>query len=380
MSIVAAADIYIFLGITDDNEENYFTITAGNDTIVLTYTGGSATNVSVADGTYTGAELAAALETAIDTAFTITSTVSYSSTTRKFTITAPTEKTFVYTHSGSDMGLTIGFTGNKAAALTLTSDIAAGSPTEIVDVIHDSVEDFVTSYCRRTFDSTSYTREKYNSTGGRYLSLDNYPITAIARITIGVSTAIRIKNTSIYTKASVSVSSTVLTLSKDGSDSTLAFETYTTMTLLVAAVNALGSGWSASVADSAYASFASTELIEKYGLSCIDSNEVDLKIPYEDAEYDFDVLPDEGTIIFNRNIPQGSQNVFVDYTAGYSSTTMPDDLKLAVKILTKSLYQRLNEETFGAEDFSLGDSSAKMEKVMPSEVRAIINRYKRRLV
>lgn len=376
--MVSSSDIYMFLGIT---EENYFTITAGNDTLVIGYNAVAAKEVGIADGTYNGADLAAALETALDAAFSITSTVAYSSTTRKFTITAPGSNTFNYTHSGSDGGLTFGLNQDHAAAIIITSDIAAGAPTEIVDIFHDAVESFANSYCRRAFDSASYTREKYDGTGTRYLFLKNYPITALARITIGTANAIRIRNTSTYTKASVSVASTGLVLSKDGStDSTLLFATYTTMTLLVAAINAIGSGWYAELEDSSYASFASSELIEKFGLSCIDSNDIDLKIPYEGAEYNFDVIANEGRIIFNRDLPTNSQCIFVDYTAGYSSSTIPDDLTLAIKVFVRNLYQKHNEETFGVNNFSLGDSSATLERVMPSEVRVILNRYKRRLV
>jgi len=378
MSIVSSANMYLYLGIT---EENYFTITAGNDTLILTYDTGSATEVSISDGTYNGDDLAAALETAIDTAFTITSTVAYDSDTRKFTITVATGHTLTYTHTGSDAGLTFGFNQNHAAAKTQTSDIAAGSPTEIVDVLHNAVEDFVKSFCGRTFESTSYSLEKYDGKGVNYLNLKNYPVTALTRITVGTSTPLRIKNTYTYTKASVSVTSTGIILSRNGdTDATLLFADYATITLLTAAINAVGYGWVAEIADSSYASFASSELIEKFGLNCINDNYVDLLIPNEDAEYDFNVIADEGTVLFNRNIPVRSQYIFVDYTAGYSTTTMPNDLSLAVKIFTKYLYQRMNEETFGVSDFSLGDSSASIEKVMPSEVKAILNRYRRRFV
>lgn len=378
MSIVSSSDIYSFLEIS---QSNYFIITSGNDRLILAYDGGSATNVEVADGTYSGDELATLLETAINTAFTITSTVSYDATTRKFTIAVLEEHTIAYTHTGSDGGMTFGFNQNHSAAETITSDIGAGNPTEIVDVFHNAVEDFAKSYCRRTFDSTSYTREKYDAKGIKYLHLKNYPVTALIKVSVGTANVIRIRNTYAYTSSSVSVSSTALTLTRDGStDATLAFATYTTMTLLVAAVNAVGSGWYAELEDTKYASFKSTELIDKFGLSTYNSNDVDLKIPYEDAEYNFDVIADEGTIIFDRDIPAGTQNIFIDYTAGYSSDTMPDDLSLAVKIFVKYLYQRWKEETFGVSNFRLGEASADMEKLMPSQVKNIFLKYRRRFV
>jgi len=81
--IVSLTDIlnYMNIGV------GYFSVDASHDILVLTYDGGSATNVGVDDGTYSGTELAGHLQTKIDTAFAITSTVTYSTTTKKFTIT-----------------------------------------------------------------------------------------------------------------------------------------------------------------------------------------------------------------------------------------------------------------------------------------------------
>ncbi len=81
--IVSLTDILQYL----DIGVGYFSVDAAHDTLVLTYDGGSATNVGVDDGTYSGTELAGHLQTKIDTAFAITSTVTYSTTTKKFTIT-----------------------------------------------------------------------------------------------------------------------------------------------------------------------------------------------------------------------------------------------------------------------------------------------------
>ena len=71
--IVDLTDILSFL----DVDVGYFIVNASHDVLVLAYDGGSATSVGVDDGTYNGTELAAELESKIDTAFTITSTVSY---------------------------------------------------------------------------------------------------------------------------------------------------------------------------------------------------------------------------------------------------------------------------------------------------------------
>ncbi|GAI80589.1 unnamed protein product, partial [marine sediment metagenome] len=53
--------------------------------------------------------------------------------------------------------------------------------------------------------------------GEQYLHLADYPITALTRVAIGRRSAIRVKNTYDYTNASISVSSTQLTFTKDSS-------------------------------------------------------------------------------------------------------------------------------------------------------------------
>jgi len=89
--IVPLTEVLDFLQI--DNE--YFVVNAANNTLVLSYNSGTATNVIIPDGTYTGTQLAAAIQTAIDTAFTCVSTVTWSSTTRKFTLSVAQSTAYI---------------------------------------------------------------------------------------------------------------------------------------------------------------------------------------------------------------------------------------------------------------------------------------------
>jgi len=240
MAIVSDDDILEFVGVS----ESYFEITASNDVLVLTSDKGSA-SIDVADGTYDGDDLATALQTAMNANTTLTGTgaitfvVSYSSTTRKFTIDATAGHTIAYTHSGSDGGLTFGFDQNHSAAQTITSDNAAGDPTAIILTLRDEAEAWIENYCRRTFESTTYTLERYDGNGLRYLTLKNRPVTALYRLSIGTRDVIKVRNTAAYTHASVSVTSTGVVVEKDGTASAeLTFATYTTMALMVAAISA----------------------------------------------------------------------------------------------------------------------------------------------
>ena len=364
-------------------DTGYFVIDAAHDVLTLTYgSTGTAVNVDVADGTYDGAALAAALQTQARTDLESTGmTVAYSTTTKKFTLTAAsTGEVIAFTHTGSDAGLTFGFNDDHAAAYSITSDISAGDPSTILETIRDSVEDWVESYCHRTFESASYAKY-YDGNGGQYLQLDDYPITALTRVATGRRSAIRVQNTADNTTATISVNSTGLVFTKDGtSDSTITFADYATMSTVVTAINALGSGWSAVIESSDYTSFKSSELVEMFGKSAIDSNWVYLDIP-DEAIDNFEVLPSRGELYRGMGWREGNRNIFVEYTVGYSSTTIPEDLQLAVMIIVKSIYDRRTEELFGTKEYWTGDVKVKCEAGdIPKEATEILSKYKRVLI
>jgi hypothetical protein len=386
MSIISDSEILDFLDIT----EEIFTIDASNDALILKYDSGASSTLDIADGSYEGLELATEIKSKIDTAFTITSTVTYSSTTRKFTITVTAGHTIQYINSGSQIGLDIGFTEDSSASQSITSDQVANgidSASLIID-LKTSFEESFKKECRRTFEETSYTLEKYDGKGTRNLYLKNYPVITLDRLVVGTTEVIKIRNTSAYTSASVSVLTTGLRLVKDGiPDSTVTFASNTTMNAIVAAITALGSGWEASVVSTTYGNYKSTELLPLFGYNCIDSNWIYLKIPYATgAEYEFEV--DQNTGIINRSFPfpKGFRNIFVDYSAGYSSDDMPEDIKTAIKIGTKYMYDQFKTESYGLKSYKTGDITVVYDKGnktstnWPTEVQRIIDRYRRRLV
>ena len=379
MAIVSLADILDFC----DVDKGYFTIDAVHDVLVLTYgSTGVATNIDVDDGTYDGADLASELQDKASSGLSSTGmTTTYSSTTKKFTITAATTgETIAYTNTGSDAGLTFGFNSDHAAAYSITSDLAAGDPSTILESIRDGVEDWVEAHCHKTFESASVAKY-YDGNGEQYLQLDDYPITALTRVAVGRRYAIRVKNTADYTTASVSCSTGGLVFTKDGtSDSTITFATYATMSTVVTAINALGSGWSATIESSDYNSFQSSELVEMFGKSAIGGNLVYLEMP-DGAIDDFEVFPKRGEIYRYVGWPEGNRNIFVEDTVGYSSTTMPKNLQLAVKIITKSIFQKRKEEIFGVKQYRVGDVSITCEDSdVPKEALAILSRFKRHLI
>lgn len=368
MSIVSLTESLDFLDIS----KGYFIIDASCDVLKLAYDGGSVTNIDCADNTYEGSELATELQSKIDAAFSISSTVSYSSTTRKFTIDVGASHTVAYTHSGSDAGLVFGFTEDHSAAQTITSDDPAGDPTAIVQTILDGVDKWVKNHCQKDFEETSY-KEYSDGDGTEYLFLKQYPIISVSRLSIGRNNAIKVNNSATATYATVSVTSTGVVLNKDGTETTLLFADYATITLMVAAI-AAQANWSAEVMNTSYASYASTELIEAMGLQCLDASWAYLEIP-DEPDDSFEVDPDSGVIYRAGGFPRGHRNIRTDYTAGFA--ILPEDLKLGVSILVKFIYQKRGSETFGVEQYSLGYIKAILEKEMPSEVREILSRYKK---
>ncbi len=384
MSIVSMDDLRLFCSV----DVGYFVIDASHNVLVLTYdsTGTTGTPVDVTDGTYNGDGLAAELQTQARTDLSATElTVTYDdSDDKKFTITAAstgsTGTTIKYTNTGSDAGLTFGFNQDHAAAVSITSDLSAGNPSTILETIRDSVEDWVENYCHRTFESASYAKY-YDGNDEQYIQLDDYPITALIRVATGRRSAIRVKNTADYTMASISVTTGGLILTKDGvSNSTgVTFTGSTSMSAVVTAIDALDS-WSAVIESSDYTNFKSSELVEMFGKSAIDDNWVYLDMP-DQAIDDFEVAPARGEMYRGMGWPDGDRNIFVEYTAGYSSTTMPEDLQLAIEIIVKSIYDRRTEGLFGTSEYWVGDVKVKCEAGdIPKEAVALLSKYRRVLI
>jgi hypothetical protein len=391
--IVSLNDVLTMLGISDQ----YFIVNAANNILILKYNTGSNISVAIAvDGTYTGTNLATLMKTAIDTALTCSSTVVWSSTTKKFTISVTSGNTLTYSHSGSSAGLLVGFNQNHSAAISLTSDVETGYPTSSISSLHTSVEAWVKRYCRRDFELTNY-KEVYDGSNTDTIFLKQYPIVNITRVAIGRRKIIDITNTSSTTTASVSVNDTGLVLVKDGvSDSTIIFATYATMNDICTAVNALGNGWQALLQGVDYGGFLSSELRPVYGLNCINNARANLYIP-DFALSMFEVYPKEGYIQLQMEIPsvlnsfdyeygiwpsgkwvQGKNNIFIDYSAGYSASNMPTELQWAICMIIKVLWGKIQEDSMGSKNYSLGDVSNTLEEgIFPKEALQILNSIKK---
>lgn len=238
----------------------------------------------------------------------------------------------------------------------------------------------IETYCGRRFKATDYTNKMYDGIGTRLLTLDDYPINNISRLAIGKTNAIKVKNTTAYTVASVSVTSTAIVLRRDGStDSTLNFSDYATMTLMVTAINAVGSGWSAELLSDTYTSYKSNELLLQYGLNAIDSNWINLEIIH-DALDTYDVYYDEGQIYLPSGFPKGHNNIIITYNAGYS--TIPYDIRQVCNMVVKEYYN-LQKNTDGHSSEHIGSYSYKFDhlsEAIKKEINSILDMYRRRVL
>ena len=105
--------------------------TNSNDQIQFTEGGGNLT-ATIAAGTYAWGALAQYVKIALEAAGAGDYTVSYSATTRKFTLTK-SAGAFTLDHGGAtyDALPTLGFTGDKSGSLSYTSDSSVPSTTTI---------------------------------------------------------------------------------------------------------------------------------------------------------------------------------------------------------------------------------------------------------
>ncbi|MBA7584243.1 hypothetical protein ES708_26196 [subsurface metagenome] len=344
----------------------YFTIDESHDVLMLTSTG-IAISIDVSDGIYLGSYLASELQDRASSGLGSTElTVAYSTVTKKFTITeASTSKTIAYTHKGSDAGLTFGFNQDHAAAESITSDVAAGDPSSIISVIHNSVEDWVEEYCGRKFEATLYVKERHDGIGQEVLYFDQYPVLAVNLDNLDWGstgkTVTRNDGGSFVTDGFVAADKVLV----QGSDLNSGLFTTSTGS---SGVSALVMTFDETVVTDAD---DDNVILSHFRELWVNDDLVD--------EDDYEVNKDH--IYYPGGFLEGHRNVRMTYYAGYSSSNMPKDLQLAIKIITKAIYQKRGEEIFGVKQYKVGDVSITCEDSdVPREALSILSKFKRILI
>jgi hypothetical protein len=260
----------------------------------------------------------------------------------------------------------------------------------LLDQLIARAQDAIEKYCSRLFDSDTY-RERFDGDGDTSLFLNQWPVTAVTMVSVGSHDAIRLTNTSsdafnaYVTVGETDELSTSLSLvvqggTNDGTN-TLAFAARGTYTLatLVTAINAVGSGWSATLALSNQQYWDACEILPVMGLQCLDSYTY-LSVP-DDPKSDYKIYAKRGELYLSTHFSTGHNNVTVRYTAGYS--TIPSDLEqICIDLIqvyykskaadTSVKYEKLDDHTIGYADEGGGGA-----RDIPQHLRRRLAPYKR---
>ncbi len=210
----------------------------------------------------------------------------------------------------------------------------------------------IETICNRYFNTANYANW-FDGPGDRHLYLDHWPVTAVARVTSGKLNVLGIWcSSTTMTHASARVTSANLILvhtdSTGTTTTTLSFSTYTTIALLLAQINATGSGWAG--LDLSYGTYLTAGLTQTPALYCLNSYAY-LPHPYQ-ALNDYLWDEDSGRLRYAGGFIRGVQNIYVEYTGGYS--TVPYDVEQASLMLIASIYFGTRRDP-GLQSEKLGD-------------------------
>ncbi len=231
--------------------------------------------------------------------------------------------------------------------------LGASSYSTDIQAIHEGVEATVKKLSGQPWESTTYTNKAYDGTGGISLWLNEVPIISVKYAIINPYEVVKVKNTMTDSSlATVVVDATNVTLtveggSGNGSD-TLAKGTYTTMTLLVDAINAQSAnGWSALIYDTDYNALKTSYLFDQQ-IDCTQEGGVAKDYEYlQVGEFAQNIKVNKATgqIYSESGFPRGFQNIFITYTAGYA--TIPADITYFILDSVKALYARKTSNAEG---------------------------------
>ena len=245
----------------------------------------------------------------------------------------------------------------------------------------DRATDLIERYTNRNLVSRPYTNERYFGNGTKRLVLSQHPVTRVTAVKAGRSMAFQIKNTTAVSHAYVEVTDTLVRLTADGSTTNLTIASYATITLLIAAIEAV-SGWDCTTPQTAIGAMKATDLLPNYGSRYCLNELVDIDVPDDYcADYSLEGGVDEtrgSGVLYN---PQGWQRgveYHISYVAGY--TTVPYALEMACLELVKYKWNATTAAGGPYKAESLGDYSytlADFSKGMSDETRSTLNHFRR---
>lgn len=262
----------------------------------------------------------------------------------------------------------------QGIAITTSADDAK------IQTLIAAASEAIERWCGRRFASATYDEIK-SVESARAVRLDQFPVTAVSRVSVGRTTALTVVNTDSITnqRSSVQVTSTGLLLVRVASATTVSDTSVTWLAQprienVASAVVGLGAGWSAQ-AVSQFVKWPSAELAPLQGAySCLGRNVPIAFFGEEMSEYELNGATGELVGAF----PRGSHALRVQYAAGY--LTIPADVQEACARLVAAWFAQSNQ-TAGLSSESLGVYAYSRLRSMPSlpaEVRALVAPYRDR--
>lgn len=240
----------------------------------------------------------------------------------------------VWTGEGTPVGGTYDLTTLAKAKRYLR--ITGTDDDTLLGELIDSATSLIESICDCKFASRSYS-ELYDGNGDCYLYLRNIPVASVSRLSIGIEQVLGIAcNADGATWASIRNNGTSLILIYDTSSglttSTLSLGTYTTLTALAAAIDALA-GWETTNTGD-FGDYLTADILETPALYCL-TGYAYLPMGYQAIDA-WRWEEDSGRLYVASGFTLGVQNVYVEYTAGY--TTIPADLELTAHDVIGYMY------------------------------------------
>jgi len=260
----------------------------------------------------------------------------------------------------------------------------------LIERLIDRATDFIERYCSRKLKTRSYTNEQYYGTNCGDLFLDQYPVTRVNRVQTGRANSFSIKNTSTDANfCTVEVTSSAMRLIVDGGtnadDTSLTLADYATIDLLIAAIHALGKGWSCTTLATDTDSRDADEILQHPALAVTSTKQAYIETGDESLTDYQVVMPSESRnygLIRRPGTWLSNTEYHVSYTAGY--TTIPYALEQACIELVKLKYGKGKQDS-GKKSEKIGNvyayenfGPADLKYGISSDIQAALDYFRRR--
>lgn len=247
----------------------------------------------------------------------------------------------------------------------------------LIDGLIAACSQAVERYCNRSFAMCVFD-ELYSGNDRAVLILRNLPIASVERVAFAPTPVLQIANTSAANqRAAVQVADDGLVLTHVASGvtttTTLAFASVVTLSSAASAVNALGSGWSATVV-TGFGDRASSDLRASQGAFACRDAAADLRMHVEELR-DFEVDSPRGYLLRRDGVFTGGIHAWrVIYSAGF--TTVPEPVQEACAQWVAALYWQAKRDPNVTQEAIPGALSRSWQSDLPAMTRTLLRPYR----